>query len=148
MKRKGKDPFKNRAYPLFIYNLGELKNSPSYNTIKEKLRQRDPFDGDIIEMLPLTNFGKIFRSHFVDIKGDEAHKDVIRDNYKIYYYDTGLEDNFIHLTISGRQAIEEIMKLGGIHNWAVMVLDRMGLIHLDSIASHGYLSLDEFFGDR
>lgn len=147
MKRKGKDPFKNRAITLFVYNLGELKNSPDYRTIKEKLRQKTYGDGEIIETFPTTNFGQIFKAHFGEVKEEGVHKIVIKDSYKVYYYDLGVETNSMEVMVAGKQAIVEILELGRIHNWAVMAIDRSELIHLDSLPSYGYLNLDEYFGD-
>lgn len=149
MKRKGKDPFKNKAITLFVYNVGELKNTSSYSTIKEKLRQKTYEDVEVIERLPTTNFADILKDHFGEIKKEYHHVTVIRDHYKVYYYDNGVETNFKELMVAGKQAIVEILELGRLHNWAVMSPGRSkGLIHLDSLPSYGYLNLEEYYGDE
>lgn len=132
----------------FVYNLGEIKNSPNYRTIKEKLRQKHYDDGDVIEALPVTNFGKIFKAHFGEVKKAGNHNDVFRDNYKIYYYDNGVETNFKELMVAEKQAIVEILELGRIHNWAVMSIEKDELIDLSELPSYGYQSLEEYFGDE
>lgn len=141
------DPFKNRAISLFLYNLGEIKSATDHQVLREKLRCRTYEDAKVVETLPVTSFGKIFKSHFGNVKTSENHNDIIRDNYKIYYYDNGEETCFTELMVAGKQAIVEILKLGSIHNWAVMSPGRNKLDHLDSMQEYGYLNLDEYFSD-
>lgn len=157
MKKKGKDPFLNRAIDLFIYNLGEINSSSSSCTRKEILRKSglEPYNGDLIESLPVTNFGKIFRAHFGEIEKNVAydnatHNNVFRDNYKIYYYyNNEVETNSIFPMIAGKQAILELLELGRTHNWAVMAIGVNGdLGDLGELPSYGYQSLDAFFADE
>jgi hypothetical protein len=149
MKRK--DPFKNRAITLFVYNLGEVKDFLKDCTREEKMRHfgLDPYDGEILDTLPKINFLKFLKLHFGEIKKEWNHCDIIRDDYRIYYYhNNGVETNFTELMVAGKQAIVEILELGRKHNWAVISPGRNELIDLSSLPSYGYLNLEEYFGDE
>jgi len=151
MKINRKDPFKNRAMTLFIYNLGELEAPLDCNTREEKLRHfgLHPYNGEILNGLPKIDFLKILKSHFVEMKIEGNHGTLISDRYKIYCYPTKeVEANFKELMIVGKQAITEVLELGKIHNWAVMSPGRGELIDLSSLPSYGYLSLEEYYGDE
>jgi len=150
MKRE--DPFKNTVIKLFIFNLGEIKNSSGYTTGKEKLRHfgLEPYDGEILDTLPKINFLEILKPHFGEIEKKENHCTIIRDDYKIYYYhNNGVKTNFTELEIVGKQAIVEILELSKIHNWAVMTIgtDRE-LFALSELSSYGYQSLEAYFGEK
>lgn len=152
MKRTEKDPFKNTAYPIFIYNLGERRDSESRLTREERMQQYGlhPYNQDVLDTLPATNFEEKFEAHFGKVDKHSNHVMVVREHYKLYYYDEGVEANFTHLTIAGKQAILELLELGRIHNWAVICPGGRdgGFVDLSSLPSYGYQSLEAYYGDE